>query len=120
MTEVARHCVGCGNVTERNLGPYRCDNCGGTEFELADPPVGKDAAWLRENAHDLVYGGIPLNAGLRSAAHKRLNEIADRLSVMEEAVGVLRRIRYRLASGLTIDAVALDQMDTALARRTYD
>lgn len=39
-----------------------------------------DAAWLRERGHDLVYGGLPLNAGVRIEAQKRLEAIASRLS----------------------------------------
>lgn len=26
-------CLNCGEITARNLGPYRCDGCGSTQFE---------------------------------------------------------------------------------------
>jgi hypothetical protein len=51
-------------------------------------PQDSDAAWLRENIHALLYNGLELRAGVRSAAEKRLERIAARLEapIAEDAL----------------------------------
>ncbi len=92
------------------------------DLQYTSAPVqDDDAEWLRNNAADICYGGIPLRAGARAEVKNRLLAIAARLSTDTALIELLEEARPYVDECFgDLDRSLSSRIDKALASRGGD